>query len=58
MGFWSGGGLELMARKEFLRCLRFKKSDFIKAQGQDPWAEGAALGLWRMTGDILWSWGR
>ena len=30
--------------KEFLRCLWCKKGGFGKAQGQDPWAERAALG--------------
>ena len=39
------GSLELMAKKEFLKMSLVQKGDFIKAQGQDPWAERAALGL-------------
>ena len=45
MGFWSDGGLEPMAKKEFLRHIWSKKGDFIKALEQDLWAERAALGL-------------
>ena len=38
------GGPELMAKKDFLRCLG-TKGDFIKAWGQDLRAERVALGL-------------
>ena len=30
MGFWSSGGPELMAKKEFLRCLWCKKGVLLK----------------------------
>lgn len=44
MGFWSGRGLELTAKKEegHLWC---KKVVFFEAQGQDPGSERAALGF-------------
>ena len=47
MGFWGviGGGLELTVKKEFLKKSLVQKGEFIKAQGQDLWAERAALGL-------------
>ena len=47
MGFWGviGGGLELTVKKEFLKKSLVQKGEFIKAQGQDLWAESAALGL-------------
>ena len=47
-----------MAKKEFLKMSLVQKGDFIKARGQDPWAERAALELGRVTGYILWSWMR
>ena len=37
-------GLEQMVNKEFLQGFWCKKGGFRKAQGQDRWAEGAALG--------------
>ena len=37
---------EQMAKKEFLRHFQCKKVVFIKAQGQDLWAQRVALGLW------------
>ena len=33
-----------------------QKGDFIKAQGQNPWAERAALELGQVTGYIASSW--
>ena len=42
MGFWGDGGLEPMAKEEFLRYLWCKKDNFIKAQGQNLWAGRAA----------------
>ena len=40
MKFWGDGsrGLELTAKKEFLKTSLVQKDDFIKAHGQDPWA--------------------
>ena len=38
-------GPEPRAEKEFLKTPLVQNSDFIKAWGQDPWAEKAALGL-------------
>ena len=35
------GGLEPMAKKEFLKMSSVQKGDFIKARGQDWWAERA-----------------
>ena len=45
MGLWNGGDSKLTAMKEFFRNLWFRKGDFIKARGQDAWAERATLGL-------------
>ena len=49
MKFWDDGGgswsPELTAKKEFLKMSLVQKGDFIKAWGQDLWAERAALGL-------------
>ena len=45
-----------MGKKEFLKMSLVQKSDFIKAQGQDPWAEIAELGLWRVTDYIPSGW--
>ena len=39
------GGLELTAKKGFLKTSLVQKNDFIKAQRQVPWAERAALGF-------------
>ena len=56
MKFWGDGGfLELTAKKEFLKMSLVQKGDFIKAQGLDLWAERAALGLWRITGNWLYT---
>ena len=35
MGFWSGGGPEPMAKKEFLKMSLAQKGDFMKARGRD-----------------------
>lgn len=35
-----------------------QKGVFIIAQGQNAWAEKAALVLWGAVDYILWSWGR
>ena len=40
----------LMAKKEFLKKSLVQKGDFIKAWGQDPWAERAALQVWGWSG--------
>lgn len=49
MRFWGDGGVrgvqQLMAKKDFLKTPLVQKSDLIKAQGQDPWAGRATLGL-------------
>ena len=34
-----------MAKKEFLKTSLVQKGDFIKAWGQDQWAERTVLGL-------------
>ena len=56
LGWWWGS--EPTAKKEFLKTSLVQKGDFLKALGQDPWAERAALGSWIKTGYILWTWGR
>ena len=44
LGRWEGSwGLELTAKKEFLKTSLVQKGDFIKAQGQDLWAVRAVL---------------
>ena len=45
MRFWNGGGSELMDKKDFLKTSLVQKGDFIRAWGQDLWAERATLGL-------------
>ena len=45
MKFWGDGGLwgpEPMAKKGFLKTSLVQKGDFIKARGQNPWAERAS----------------
>ena len=38
-------GFEDDGQERILETSLMQKGDFIKAQGQDPWAERAALGL-------------
>ena len=45
-----------MAKKEFLKMSLVQKGNFIKAWGQDLWAERAALGLWRVNDCIPSGW--
>ena len=40
LGFWSDGGPDLMAKKEFLRHLWCKKGDFIRAGDRNCGQEG------------------
>lgn len=44
--------------KQFLKMSLVQKSDFIKTQEQDLWAERAVLGLRRVTDYISSSWER
>ena len=46
---WGSWGLEPMAKKEFLKTSLVQKGDFMKAQGQDPWAGRTTLGLWKVA---------
>ena len=43
VGFWE------WSRKNSWDVFPCKKGGFIQAWGQDPWAERAALGLWRVA---------
>ena len=50
MWFWSGVGAgrgrsEVSGQERILEMSLVQKGGFIKAQGQDPWAESTALGL-------------